>query len=194
MVSRDGAARAVAQRSVDLLIAIGPSVPVVDTRDAVIDVLRGYGEPDPITISDSDMTGLREAATALWPVFTATTTGQAAERLNFILGTYGHPPRLSRHDGSVWHLHIDSSDDGAWAPWFASSSAMAIATLLTDRQANPAGQCSSPSCERPFIDLGQGDTRRYCSPRCASRERAAAHRLRHNTTADRRDGASDHRS
>lgn len=117
-------------------------------------------------------------------MFTAATTADAAEHLNSILDRYGHPPRLSRHDGSVWHLHIDRNDDGPWAEWFASSSAMAIATLLTDRQTNPAGRCSCATCERPFIDLGQGDKRRYCSPRCANRERAADHRRRHHPTAD----------
>jgi hypothetical protein len=62
------------------------------------------------------------------------------------------------------------------AEWFAASSAMALAVLLAEKQYNPGGLCASSSCGRPFIDLGKGGGRNYCSPRCATRERVAAYR------------------
>ncbi|WP_332306638.1 CGNR zinc finger domain-containing protein [Saccharomonospora glauca] len=42
----------------------------------------------------------------------------------------------------------------------------------------PGGLCASPSCGRPFVHVGGGSPRRYCTPRCATRERVAAHRTR----------------
>lgn len=183
MVFLDGSARAAAQRAVDLLTVIGPSVtPRVNDPQGVIEVLRRHGEPEPVAVTDSDVVDLRETARALWAVFIAESTADAAKHLNAILGAYAHPPRLTQHDNSAWHLHVDETDHGPWAPWFATSSAMAIATLLSEQQRNPAGRCASPTCGKPFIDLGQGDPRRYCSPRCANRERAAAHRRKHHPT------------
>jgi predicted RNA-binding Zn ribbon-like protein len=48
--------------------------------------------------------------------------------------------------------------------------------LLAERQAPPAGICASPSCGRPFVNVGRGSPRRYCSAACGTRERVAAYR------------------
>jgi CGNR zinc finger len=177
VVDLDGSPRAVAARAAALVAVLGPGAPAASPAE-VADILLRHGEPGPVTLTSADLAGLRRAARALWPVFGAASAGQAAGHLNEILRAYAHPPRLSCHDGTAWHLHADGRDDGPWAEWFACSSALALATLLAERQANPAGLCASPACGRPFIDSGQGAPRRYCSPRCASRERVAAHRAR----------------
>ncbi|MGF7236501.1 MAG: CGNR zinc finger domain-containing protein, partial [Frankia sp.] len=70
-----------------------------------------------------------------------------------------------------------------WTSWFAGSSALAFARLMVDRQVKPGGLCAAVGCGTPFADLGRGDPRRYCSPRCATRERVAAHRRRQATDA-----------
>ena len=50
-----------------------------------------------------------------------------------------HPPRLTSHGGtSGWHLHVDGDDDAPWADWFLTSSCLALAVLLAERQAAPA--------------------------------------------------------
>jgi predicted RNA-binding Zn ribbon-like protein len=71
---------------------------------------------------------------------------------------------------------VDGSDDAPWAEWFLTSSCLALAALLAERQAPPGGFCQSPSCGRPFVNVGRGSTRRYCSAACGTRERVAAHR------------------
>jgi predicted RNA-binding Zn ribbon-like protein len=48
--------------------------------------------------------------------------------------------------------------------------------LLAERQAPPGGFCESPSCGRPFVNVGRGSSRRYCSGTCGTRERVAAYR------------------
>ena len=54
------------------------------------------------------------------------------------------PPRLTTHGGaSRWHVHVDGSDDAPWAEWFLTSSCLALAVLLAERQAPPAGFCRS---------------------------------------------------
>jgi hypothetical protein len=149
-------------------------------RAALVAVLRAYGEPEPVEISDADLDGLRQAAISLGEVFAAGDAATAAERINALLSGRARPPRLTTHGGtSGWHLHVDGSDDAPWPEWFVTSSCLALAVLLAERQAPPGGFCASPSCGRPFVNTGRGAARRYCSPACGTRERVARHRTSH---------------
>jgi predicted RNA-binding Zn ribbon-like protein len=146
-------------------------------RERLAAVLRTHGEPEPIEFSAVDLAGLRQAASDLRAVFTATSVNEAAARINALLAARACPPRLTTHDDQTgWHLHVDSDDDAPWAEWFLTSSCLALAVLLAERQALPAGFCESPSCGRPFVNVGRGSPRRYCSATCGTRERVAAHR------------------
>ena len=148
-----------------------------DERERLIAVLRAHGEPGLVEISDADLAALRQAAADLREVFAATDVSSAADRINELLAGRAHPPRLTTHGGdSGWHLHVDSRDDAPWAEWFLTSSCLALAVLLAERQAPPAGLCGSPSCGKPFVNVGRGAARRYCSATCGTRERVAAHR------------------
>lgn len=149
----------------------------LDDRARLTAVLRAYGETGPIEFSPADLTELRQAALDLREVFAAGDTGVAAERINGLFTGRARPPRLTAHDGeSGWHLHVDSSDDAPWAEWFITSSCLALAVLLAERQAPPGGFCASPSCGKPFVNVGRGAARRYCSAACGTRERVARHR------------------
>ncbi len=162
-----------AQRTADLLGAL--------LRDEdVVTVLRAHGEPDPIELSAADLVELRQAAVRLREVFAADDVSRAAELINELLAGRAYPPRLSTHGGQyAWHLHVDSSDDAPWGEWFLTSSCLALAVLLAERQQPPGGICASPSCGRPFVNTGRGSARRYCSAKCGTRERVAAHRGTH---------------
>ena len=176
-----------AQRAADLLAVLLPpagprnhrlSPGRAGQRAAVIEVLRAYGETGPVEISAADLTGLRRAALDLREVFAAGDVAAAAELINGLLAGRAHPPRLTTHGGeSGWHLHVDGSDDAPWGEWFLTSSCLALAVLLAERQAPPAGICASPSCGRPFVNVGRGAARRYCSAACGTRERVARHRV-----------------
>ncbi len=166
-----------AQRAADLLAVLLPGPGHPGSRAAVIEVLQKHGEPEPIGLSDADLAGLHQAALMLREVFAAGDATTAADRLNGLLAGRAHPPRLTSHGGtSGWHLHVDSDDDAPWAEWLLTSSCLALAVLLAERQAAPAGLCASPSCGRPFVNVGRGAPRRYCSAACGTRERVAAHR------------------
>ena len=178
-----GSVHDAAQRAADILAVLlpragnrlAPGSP--GERDAVIEVLEAHGEPSPVEISPADIEGLRRAALELREVFTAGDVATAADRINGLLAGRAHPPRLTTHGGvSGWHLHVDSSDDAPWGEWLLTSSALALAVLLAERQAPPAGICASPTCGRPFVNVGRGSARRYCSAACGTRQRVAAHR------------------
>jgi predicted RNA-binding Zn ribbon-like protein len=183
-----------AQRAADLIDVLVPRPRRQDEtaaahppneRTRLIDVLRAHGEPGPIEISAADLAQLRRAASDLREVFAAADTATAADRINRLLGRRAHPPRLTTHGGeSGWHLHVDGSDDAPWAEWFLTSSCLALAVLLAERQAPPAGLCSSPSCGKPFVNVGRGTARRYCSAACGTRERVARHRASQAGTSE----------
>ena len=178
-----GSVHDAAQRAADILAVLLPRAGnrlrpgSQDELAALIGVLRAHGEPDPVEISAAGLAGLRQAAFQLREVFTAADVATAADRINGLLAGRAHPPRLTAHGGaSGWHLHVDSHDDAPADEWFLTSSCLALAVLLAERQAPPAGICASPSCGRPFVNVGRGAARRYCSATCGTRERVATHR------------------
>ncbi|HXL94234.1 MAG TPA: CGNR zinc finger domain-containing protein [Streptosporangiaceae bacterium] len=163
-----------AERAADLLDVLSEDG---DVREEVAAVLRAHGESAPIEITPAGLADLRRAAGGLRRVFAAADLGEAADVINELLAGSARPPRLTAHGGRTgWHLHADSSDDAPWGEWFLTSSCLALAVLLTERQLPPAGLCASPSCGRPFVNTGRGSERRYCSATCGTRERVAVHR------------------
>ncbi|MGW5045683.1 CGNR zinc finger domain-containing protein [Streptomyces griseoluteus] len=162
-----------AQRTADLINALADD----DSAPAdVTAVLRAYGETD-VGPSPREVTEMRASAALLREVFAAEDTDTAAATLNRLLHTHTGRVRLSSHDGSSpWHPHLDRADDAPWAEWLLASSCLALTVLLWDRQRPPGGTCASPSCDNVYVTRGSGLPRRYCSRRCATRERVAAHR------------------
>ncbi|MCT2594035.1 CGNR zinc finger domain-containing protein [Streptomyces sp. N2-109] len=147
---------------------------------AVAEVLRAHGETGPPALSTEDVSEMRNAALLLREVFAAAHVDDAAAALNRLLLEHAGPVRLTSHGGSTpWHPHLDRADDGPWGEWFLTSSCLALTVLVWDRQRRPGGLCASPSCRNVFLAQGSGPERRYCSRRCATRERVAAHRRYH---------------
>ncbi|QKV96609.1 CGNR zinc finger domain-containing protein [Streptomyces sp. NA02950] len=166
--------QATAHRTAALVNALAEECP---EPAAIAEVLLAHGEPGPLELSAEDVAAMRAAAGRLREVFTAGDTDRAASVLNSLLREATGRVRLSSHDGtSPWHPHLDSDDNAPWDEWLLASSCMALTVLIWDRQRPPGGVCASPSCRNVFLTLGSGPERRYCSRRCATRERVAAHR------------------
>jgi predicted RNA-binding Zn ribbon-like protein len=172
-----GSAMFAAKRAADLVFILQNKEQL--NNDALLQeinrTLRKYGEHNSDVVA-ADLDDLKVVSARLHDVFATTETQVTAELLNAVLTEYASVPRLTAHAATPWHIHVDSNDHAPWAEWFASSSALALAVILAEKQRNPGGICASKSCGRPFIDTGKGSGRLYCSPRCASRERVAMHR------------------
>ncbi|MFF0274376.1 CGNR zinc finger domain-containing protein [Streptomyces sp. NPDC004330] len=166
--------QATAQRTAALLNVLADESP--DPAE-VAAVLRAYGESDPLELTPRDVAGMRAAASLLRQVFAAAHVDEAAAVLNRLLREHTGPLRLTSHDGdSPWHPHLDPDDEAPWEEWLLASSCMALTVLVWDRQRPPGRVCGSPGCRNVFVAQGSGPERRYCSRRCATRERVAAHR------------------
>ncbi|GAA3656795.1 CGNR zinc finger domain-containing protein [Streptomyces iranensis] len=167
--------RATARRTAALVNAL-TTEPSPDPA-AIAGLLLDHGESGPLELTADDVAGMRAAALRLREVFAAGHVDEAAGVLNRLLREGTGPLRLSSHDGrSPWHPHLDSDDEAPWGEWFLASSCLALTVLLWEGQRPPGGLCSSPGCGDVFLTVGSGPERRYCSRRCATRERVAAHR------------------
>ncbi|MBT2213263.1 CGNR zinc finger domain-containing protein [Actinomadura sp. NEAU-AAG7] len=168
------------ERLVELANAVreDPALPA----EAIAGMLVRHGEsPEDVTgaaFTAGDARDLRAAVVRLTGVLTETDPDRAAEAVNDLLTECGARPRLSRHDGHPWHLHVDRGDDASWADWLLASSALALAQLFSEAGRPAWGECAASGCSRVFAGTGTGAARRHCSPACASRERVAAHRRR----------------
>jgi len=86
-------------------------------------------------------------------------------------------PRLDPAVGGGWTLHFHAWDPGlvvGWGAGIAAGLALAIGSDLAGR----LGVCSADPCDRVFVDTSRNSGRRFCSTRCQSRVKAAAHRTR----------------
>ncbi|MFI6144194.1 CGNR zinc finger domain-containing protein [Streptomyces sp. NPDC051109] len=126
---------------------------------------------------------LRAAALQMGALLAETDEERAAGALNALFAQYAAPPRLSRHDGHPWHLHVDRGEQAGWGEWFLASGALALSRLLTEYGRIAWGACAAEGCGRFFLGTGPGSARRYCSTSCATRVRVAAHRRRKRAEA-----------
>lgn len=120
---------------------------------------------------------LRGWAGRLRTVFDAEDLDTAAAAVNALLTDVRIGPHLTRHDGQGWHLHY-SPPEAAVLDRVRSTTAFALAMLLSEYGLDRHGRCAADGCERVFADTSRNAARRYCSPSCANRSAVAAHRAR----------------
>lgn len=101
---------------------------------------------------------------------------QAARLSNRLLDRY-RPVAYLKHSGEQWEMHFRAGTDTGQRPEAAGFVA-ALAAVLSSAAWDRLGVCSAERCDRVFIDLSRNGTRRYCSPSCQNRTKAAALRAR----------------
>ncbi|GAA1575291.1 hypothetical protein GCM10009789_30890 [Kribbella sancticallisti] len=147
---------------------------------AAADALGGDGRRRP-EVSASEAKQLAAVAVRMRVVFEAAHAGdadRAATEINALLLETNARPQLDRTDG--WNLHFHGADDSlanGWAAGCAAGLAMAVGSDLAGR----LGVCAAPACDRVFVDASRNSKKRFCSPQCQSRVKAAAHRARQQT-------------
>jgi predicted RNA-binding Zn ribbon-like protein len=121
---------------------------------------------------------LAEWAGRLRTVFdAAATVDAAAAAVNALLADVAIAPHLSGHDGQRWHLHY-SPPSADVIDRVRSTTAFALATLVSEYGVDRHGCCAATGCRRVFADTSRNAARRYCSSACANRSAVAAHRAR----------------
>ena len=156
---------------------IGP--PPAGQRAAVARAVLERDDYHP-TVTEDQASALTALAEQVRAVFTASSSGDeasAASMVNDLLAEFGAVPRLDPAQGGGWTLHFHGRDPGVVAGWgagIAAGLAMAIGSDLTGR----LGVCEAKPCNRVYVDTSRNLGKRFCSTRCQSRVKAAAHRAR----------------
>ena len=157
--------------------------------EAVADALSADGRRRP-AVTQSDAEHLASVATRMRLVFEAAHAGEigrAAVEVNALLLDTNARPQLDRSGTPAsqldrsgtpgWSLHFHGADDtlaNGWSAGCAAGLALALGSDLAGR----LGVCAAPQCDRVFVDASRNSKRRFCSPQCLSRTKAAAHRAR----------------
>lgn len=145
-------------------------------NDVAASLAQGGAAPK-VTLSAADK--LTEAALHARAVFDATAAGdvdRAAARVNRLLRETQTRPQLDRFSAG-WSLHFHGANDSLATGW-AAGCAAALALAIGSDLAGRLGVCAAPKCDRVYVDTSKNGRRRFCSPRCQSRVKAAAHRSR----------------
>lgn len=147
--------------------------------EATAEALSADGRQRPV-VQPSDAEHLAEVAARMRLVFEAAHAGEidrAATEVNAMLLDTHARPQLDGGGDKGWSLHFHAADDTlahGWAAGCAAGLALALGSDLAGR----LGVCAAPQCDRVFVDTSRNTKRRFCSPQCQSRVKAAAHRAR----------------
>ncbi|GAA2826070.1 CGNR zinc finger domain-containing protein [Kribbella solani] len=189
-VSFDSHARVVLAASVEYVNRLTPGYSGGVAYDAPAD------EPEAVTaavagaltalgysaesVPADDARRLVQLAGRMRTVFEAASSGDldsAAVEINALLVETNARPQLDRGQDRPWSLHFHGPDEqlaNGWAAGCAAGLALAVGSDLGGR----LGVCAAPQCDRVFVDVSKNGQRRFCSPQCQSRVKAAAHRAR----------------
>ncbi|MGZ0151763.1 CGNR zinc finger domain-containing protein [Kribbella sp. WER1] len=193
-VSFDSHARSVLAAAVEYVNRLTPghsggtpySAPADDPESvtsAVAEALTAIGHPPRERPPLDDSRRLIDLAARMRIVFEAANTGDldsAATEINALLRDTNARPQLDRGRDRPWSLHFHGPDEqlaNGWAAGCAAGLALAVGSELAGR----LGVCAAPHCDRVFVDTSKNGQRRFHSPQCQSRVKAAAHRARQST-------------
>jgi predicted RNA-binding Zn ribbon-like protein len=128
----------------------------------------------------ADLIPLRTVQLELGSLVDASAAGDGAQvvhRLNDMLGRHPIRPRVSGHDETSWHLHVND-DNASVAETLISECLLGLAILVTEQGATRLGRCAADNCNNAFVDTSANSSRRFCSTRCSTRTNVAALRRR----------------
>jgi predicted RNA-binding Zn ribbon-like protein len=86
-------------------------------------------------------------------------------------------PRISGHDSSTWHRHVNDSSDPV-AAILIGEALYGMTLAVTELGADRFGRCADETCRGAFFDGTANHSKRFCCSRCATRTNVAAYRQR----------------
>lgn len=145
---------------------------------AVTEALAGGPGGSPVRRTDAaSLTQVAGRAREVVEAVAAEDLDRAADVVNALLVESEARPQLDRAAAGGWALHFHGPDVSVargWAAGIAAGLAVAVGSDLGGR----LGVCDALGCDRIYLDVSRNSARRFCSTRCQSRTKAAAHRNR----------------
>ncbi|HEX3708076.1 MAG TPA: CGNR zinc finger domain-containing protein [Mycobacteriales bacterium] len=137
-------------------------------------------------VTPADIRALRKTQEELRAVIDDSAQGNEAAvvaTLNELLERHPVRPRISGHDASTWHLHINDSGDSV-AAILTGEALYGMTLTVTEIGADRFGWCADTGCSAAYFDATANHSKRFCSQRCATRTNVAAYRRRHATSPE----------
>ncbi|MEV1292928.1 CGNR zinc finger domain-containing protein [Pseudonocardia sp. NPDC049635] len=108
---------------------------------------------------------------------------RTVELVNAILAETDARPRLARHDGWDWHLHV-TPRDAPLADRMGAEIAMSVVDLVRADDLSRLRRCAGEDCDAVLVDLSRNRSKRFCDTgNCANRAHVAAYRARRASRA-----------
>jgi predicted RNA-binding Zn ribbon-like protein len=133
----------------------------------------------------ADLARLRRLQQELAAVFDAAAGGDdegTVELLNSLLEVYPIRPRISGHDASSWHLHVNEAGASVTGI-IAAEAVIGLTSLVTELGSDRMGRCAAADCGDAFVDTSTNRSKRFCSTRCATRTNVGSYRQRRRELA-----------
>lgn len=142
--------------------------------DGFLDAHQFSGRRDRTAQELAEVRALRAELRSLWSVDRDPLVGS----VNALLVRTGATPRLARHDGWDWHLHV-TQPDAPLVDRMGAEAAMALLDVVRGDDLHRLRFCAGDDCDAVLVDLSRNSSRRYCDTgNCANRAHVAAHRRR----------------
>lgn len=122
-----------------------------------------------------EVRALRPQLVAVWD---ASAEDDVVAIVNRLLADARAQPRLTKHDGWDWHLHL-TTPDAPLVDRLGTEAAMGIADLVRAKDLGRLKRCIADDCTAVLVDLSRNRSRRYCDiGNCGNRAHVAAYRAR----------------
>ncbi len=172
----------------DTEVALVMAAALVNTRiaeeetladtDALADFLDEHRVSGVREGSDDELTAVRALRPQLAAAWDSDDEAQVVAAVNRLLAEAQALPRLTKHDGWDWHLHLTTAEAPV-VDRLGTECAMAIADLIRGRDLDRLKRCDAEGCDAVLVDLSRNRSRRYCDTgNCGNRAHVAAYRAR----------------
>ena len=147
---------------------------------AVTGFLRRYRMLGPTSVSQRDVTELRQLRARIRRVFEASDEAAALAELNGLLADAGVTPWIARTRAG--REIFFAPPDAPLARRVTCDAGLGLAMVMTDH-ADRLKVCAARDCANVFVDESRNRSRRWCSDRCSGRVNVAASRSRKRAAA-----------
>ena len=125
-----------------------------------------------------EIRALRSRLATIWHAAEAADAAEVVEIVNDLLAGAQALPRLTRHDGWDWHLHL-TDPEAPLVDRIGTEAAMAVVDLVRAQDLERLKRCAAEGCDAVLVDLSRNRSRRYCDTgNCGNRMHVAAYRAR----------------
>ncbi|MDP9417077.1 MAG: CGNR zinc finger domain-containing protein [Actinomycetota bacterium] len=128
--------------------------------------------------TEQELAAVRDLRSQLRGLWCTDDVEELVAQVNDLLERTSARPRLVRHDGWDWHLHV-TEPHAPLVDRMGAEAAMALVDVVRGEDVHRLRTCAAEGCDAVLVDLSRNSSRRFCDiGNCANRTHVAALRAR----------------